>query len=63
MFELCEVRTGHDTNLELYPDVHDTDQEHNSSFIIVVRICDPINVSGPHYMDGWFINPASSDHL
>jgi hypothetical protein len=48
----------------MHAGAHPTDQEHNSSFNVVDRICEPIKNKGyTIYMDRWFSSPKLFDHL
>jgi hypothetical protein len=48
----------------VYAGADPTDQEHNSSFNVVYRICEPVKNKGyTVYMDRWFSSPTLFDHV
>jgi hypothetical protein len=42
IYQLCEAKSGFVCNMEVYGGAHQTDEEHNTSFNAVSRLCDPI---------------------
>jgi hypothetical protein len=64
IFELCEAKSGYVCNLEVYAGTHATETDHNSSFSVVDRLCEPIKNKGcTVYLDRWFTSLTLFDHL
>jgi hypothetical protein len=50
IFELCEAKSGYVCNLESYAGAHATELDHNSSFSVVDRLCEPIKIRATQFM-------------
>jgi hypothetical protein len=58
IYQLCEAKSGFVCNMEVYAGTHQTDEEYNTSFSVINRLCDPIkNKWYTMYMDRLFSSP------
>ncbi|KAJ4444060.1 hypothetical protein ANN_05849 [Periplaneta americana] len=64
IYELCEAISGYVHSLQVYAGAHETEEDYNTAFSVVNRLCEPVtNKWHTVYMDRYFTSPKLFDHL